>query len=193
MGLDWQCATTHDPTAAFNVRRTPGMFARTALPSRWIAAFAIALVCALGTSGLTPTSLAFAKQKKGKGDEKPAAAKGTPTLWRDPGDVAKLDLFWGIGGENKAPKPPFKFVKEDVTGTNPKIKVLDANGTLWNMKFDEEVHSEVACSRIAWACGYMVEESYFVPSGTVEGVTGLGRAKKFVGANGSFTSAMFEK
>jgi len=168
------------------------MFART-LTSRWIAAFAIALVCALGTSGLTPASLAIAKDKKGKKDEKPEAAKGTPTLWRDPGDVAKLDLYWGIGGESKAPKPPFKFIKEDVSGTNPKIRVSDANGTLWNMKFDEEVHSEVACSRIAWACGFMVEESYFVSSGTVDGVSGLGRAKKFVGANGSFSNAMFEK
>jgi hypothetical protein len=169
------------------------MFARTALPSRWIAAFAIALVCALGTPGLTSPSAALAGQKKGKKDEKPAAAKGTPVLWRDPGDVAALDLFWGIGGADKAPKPPFKFVKEDTSGTNPKIRVTDANGVTWNMKFDEEVHSEVACSRIAWACGYMVEESYFVPSGTVEGVSGLGRAKKFVGANGSFSNAMFEK
>ncbi len=39
----------------------------------------------------------------------------------------------------------------------------------------------------------MVEESYFVPSGKVSGVTGLGRAKKFVGANGSISNAMFEK
>jgi hypothetical protein len=90
------------------------------------------------------------------------------------------------------PKPPFTFDKEDITGTNPKIKVIDANGVKWNIKFDEEVHSEVAASRIAWACGYMVEESYFVPSGRVEGVTGLGRARKFVGS-GSFTNGMFEK
>jgi len=39
----------------------------------------------------------------------------------------------------------------------------------------------------------MVEESYFVPSGKVSGVTGLGRAKKFVGRDGSFTNGMFEK
>src|SRR5262245_6958763 len=105
------------------LRRTLGMFARTALPSRWIAAFAIALVCAVGATGLNSSSLAFAGQKKGKGGEKPAAAKGTPTLWRNPGDIASLDLYWGIGGADKAPKPPFKFVKEDTTGTNPKIKV----------------------------------------------------------------------
>ena len=71
--------------------------------------------------------------------------------------------------------------------------IFDANGVKWNIKFDEEVHSEVASSRIVWACGYMVEESYFIASGKVNGVTGLSRAKKFVGADGSFSNGMFEK
>lgn len=120
--------------------------------------------------------------------------KGTPAMWTDRGKVSSLDLTWGIGGgSDSAPKAPYTFVKEDVTGTNPKIKVTDANGVLWNVKFDEEVHAEVACSRLAWACGYMVEESYYVPSAKIAGVTGLGRAKKFVGADGSISSAMFEK
>jgi hypothetical protein len=132
------------------------------------------------------------KSKKGGSTAAPQTA-GTPALWRDPGDVSALNLFWGIGGEDTAPKPPFTFDKEDVTGTNPKIKVIDANGVKWNVKFDEEVHAEVASSRLVWACGYMVEESYYMPSGTVSGVTGLNRAKKFVGAGGSFTNAMFEK
>lgn len=132
------------------------------------------------------------KDKKGKGGEE-VLPTGTPAMWFDPGDVASLDLFWGIGSPDKAPKPPFTFVKEDVSGTNPKIKVVDANGMKWNMKFDEEVHAEVAASRLVWAMGYMVEESYFVPSGKVEGVSGLGRAKKFVGSDGSFRNAMFEK
>ena len=48
-------------------------------------------------------------------------------------------------------------------------------------------------SRLAWACGYMVEESYFIPSGKVNGVTGLSRARKFVGSDGSFANAMAEK
>jgi hypothetical protein len=55
------------------------------------------------------------------------------------------------------------------------------------------VHAEIAASRLAWACGYMVEESYFVPSGKVVGVRGLGRAAKFVSSDGSFTNAMAEK
>jgi hypothetical protein len=68
------------------------------------------------------------------------------------------------------PKPPFKFEKEDTSGTNPKIKVIDANGVKWNVKFDEEVHAEIAASRIVWAFGYNVEESYYVPSAQINGV-----------------------
>jgi hypothetical protein len=133
------------------------------------------------------------KSKKSAGTSTAPTATGTPALWADRGDVASLNLLLGIGSEEGKPKAPFTFDKEDMTGTNPKIKVIDANGVKWNIKFDEEVHAEVAASRIVWAVGYMVEESYFMPSGRVEGVSGLGRAKKFVGADGSFTNGMFEK
>jgi hypothetical protein len=133
------------------------------------------------------------KEKKSKGEPAAPTKAGVPALWEDRGDVSKLNLVLGIGSEAGKPKPPFQFDKEDVTGTNPKIKIIDANGVKWNLKFDEEVHAEVASSRIAWACGYMVEESYFIPSGKVSGVTGLGRARKFVGSDGSFTNAMAEK
>ena len=133
------------------------------------------------------------KDKKSKGESAAPTKAGVPAIWEDRGDVSKLNLVLGIGSEAGKPKPPFQFDKEDVTGTNPKIKIVDANGVKWNLKFDEEVHSEVAASRIAWACGYMVEESYFIPSGKVSGVTGLGRARKFVGSDGSFTNAMAEK
>lgn len=133
------------------------------------------------------------KSKKNKAGANAPTTEGKPALWEDRGDISQLNLYWGIGSEEEMPKPPFQFDKEDMTGTNPKIKVIDANGIKWNMKFDEEVHAEVTCSRIVWACGYMVEESYFIPSGKVNGVSGLSRAKKFVGTDGSFSNAMFEK
>ena len=139
------------------------------------------------------------KDKDSKKDKKTAKVSkaptetGKPAMWEDRGDISRLNLTLGIGSQEGMPKPPFQFDKEDMTGTNPKIKVIDANGIKWNMKFDEEVHAEVACSRIVWASGYMVEESYFVASGKVNGVTGLSRAKKFVGSDGTFTAAMFEK
>jgi hypothetical protein len=118
---------------------------------------------------------------------------GKPALFEDRGDIASLDLFWGMGSEDKAPKAPFKFEKEDSSGTNPKVKVTDANGVKWNVKFDEEVHAEIACSRIVWACGYKVEESYFVAAGQIEGAKGLDRAKPFIAKDGSFKNALFEK
>jgi hypothetical protein len=155
----------------------------------------------LATLALLVFSVPFASATPGGGKDKkskskvPAnapAAAGTPKLWEDRGDISSLNLYYGIGSEAGAPKPPFTFEKEDISGTNPKIKVVDANSVRWNMKFDEEVHAEVACSRLAWAMGYMVEESYFVPSGTVENVGKLGRASKFV-SGGRFSNAMFEK
>src|SRR5262249_8674261 len=91
------------------------------------------------------------ESKEGKKSKKESAAPtrpGSPALWEDRGDISKLNLILGIGSAEGAPKPPFKFDKEDTTGTNPKIKIFDANGVKWNIKFDEEVHAEVAASRI---------------------------------------------
>src|SRR5262245_52264649 len=133
------------------------------------------------------------KLKKAKKSSTAPTEAGVPVLWEDRGEISKLDLTYGIGSSEGMPKPPFRFDKEDLTGSNPKIKVIDANGMKWNVKFDEEVHAEVASTRIAWACGYMVEESYFIPSGNVEGVSGLTRARKFIGPDGSFKDGMFEK
>lgn len=176
--------------------------------NRSFALFAFALILCLALPGaIVPASANRSDSpipqkskdkgsKKGKKEKKPSVAPetaGTPALWEDRGNIASLNLIYGIGSPEGMPKPPFQFDKEDISGTNPKIKVIDANGIKWNIKFDEEVHAEVAASRIVWACGYMVEESYFVPSGKAEGASGLGRAKKFVGSDGSFTNGMFEK
>jgi hypothetical protein len=114
-------------------------------------------------------------------------------IWRDPGDVARLNLAWGEGGPAAVPKPPFTFLKEDTSGTNPKIEVKDAHGVIWGIKWGEEVNSEVFASRLVWAVGYFVEPSYFVASGQVLGASGLDRAKKYVGPDGSFSCARFEK
>lgn len=133
------------------------------------------------------------KEKKSKAESAAPTQAGVPALWEDRGNISKLNLVTGIGSEEGRPKTPFQFDKEDTSGTNPKIKIIDANGVKWNLKFDEEVHAEIAASRIAWACGYMVEESYFIPSGKVNGVKGLSRAAKFISSDGSFTNAMAEK
>src|SRR6185503_168253 len=111
----------------------------------------------------------------------------------DRGDIASLNLYWGSGSEQSAPKPPFTFVKEDTSGTNPKVIVTDAAGAKWQIKLDEEVQSEVASSRLVWAAGYMVDETYFVPTGKIEQVKDLGRAGTFINDQGFFMNARFEK
>jgi hypothetical protein len=127
-------------------------------------------------------------------------ATETPVLWRDPAPLETKDLYWGPGSPNKAPKPPFFFVKEDRSGTKPKIQVTDANGMLWTAKFASksrtgtEVHAEIAASRLMWALGYFVEEHYFVSDGVITGVHSLRRRTSDVLApNGSFRAARFER
>jgi hypothetical protein len=132
-------------------------------------------------------------QTNGEGAENKSAAAGDTHIWRDPGAVEQLDFAAGPGGVDGAPKPPFKFLKEDMDGSNPKINIEDANGVKWGAKWGTEVNSEVFATRIAWAAGYYVEPTYFVKSGTIVGATGLKRAKKFVGSDGSFTDARFER
>jgi hypothetical protein len=136
---------------------------------------------------LALAALPASAQKK----EKPVVP-GKPVIWADPGAVEKLDFTGGPGGRNRAPKPPFTFVEENLAGTNPKVKVTDANGVKWNVKFGSEVNAETFATRIVWACGYFVDPAYFVPSGKIQGVTGLGRAKKAISSDGSFSDARFE-
>jgi hypothetical protein len=83
-------------------------------------------------------------------------------------------------------------VEELLTGSNPKIKVRDANGNTWSVKFGEEAYSETFASRIAWASGYYVEPMYFVREARVHGVGKLTRAKKFVDREGDIHNARFQ-
>jgi hypothetical protein len=131
------------------------------------------------------------KDQKEKKDKKPSTP-GTPILWRDPGEVEKLDMIGGPTGRAKTPKPPFTFVEESLSGTNPKIRVTDANGVTWTAKFGSEVNAETFATRMAWAVGYFVEPAYFVPSGRILNLGKLTRAKKEVKDNGDFYDARFE-
>ncbi len=113
-------------------------------------------------------------------------------LWRDPGAVEKLDFAGGPGGRSHAPEGPFTFVKEELGGTSPKIRVTDVKGVTWIAKWGPEVHAEVFASRLAWAAGYFVAPSYYVPSGKIIGVKGLTRAKGRVDRDGNFKEARFK-
>lgn len=120
------------------------------------------------------------------------APPANPVLWRAPHAMTDSDWVWGPGGEQRAPAAPFRFVKENLGGTNPKVDVEDARGARWVVKFGAEVHTEVFASRLLWAVGYAAEPTYYVGEGVITGVTGLRRAKTYIAKDGQFRNARFK-
>jgi hypothetical protein len=117
---------------------------------------------------------------------------GENILWNYPGDVASLDFVFGVGGPHNQPMPPFRFLREDLSGTAPKIEIIDSRGVVWNVKFGREARASVFCSRLLWACGYFAETEYFVQRGRIEGTHGLRRAADRIQDHGSFWNARFQ-
>ena len=132
---------------------------------------------------------AFRVAKKTAGKPEPS---GRPVLWRDPGEIEKLDLFHGPGGPLGKPEPPFRFMEEHSTGSSPSLSVRDARNRVWRIKWGDEVNTETFCTRFAWACGYFVETTYFLSEGKIEGVKELDRASKCLDENCCFREARFE-
>ncbi len=115
---------------------------------------------------LAPPALAVQKEEK-KTKELP---RGTPVLWRDPGDVSALDLFHGPGGEAMKPDTSrLTFVKEETGGYSKKYRVKDAKGRVWVAKIGKEAQPETAAVRLLWAAGYMPEITYLAPRAAIEG------------------------
>ena len=114
------------------------------------------------------------------------------TIWRDPGAVESLDLSGGPGGAEGAPAPPFSFLEEHRTGSQPCVSVADARGRRWRVKWGDEVRSENFAVRLVWACGYHAETTYYVEGGAIAGAPSLQRASACIGEDGSFREARFE-
>lgn len=115
-----------------------------------------------------------------------------PRLWRDPGAVETLDLTHGPGGRQFVPVPPYRFLEEHDSGSQPCVSVTDGAGRRWRVKWGQEVRCETFAVRLAWACGYFAEITHFVPSGTIEGCGTLSRAAACVDPDGAFIDARFE-
>ena len=113
-------------------------------------------------------------------------------LWRDPGDVERLDIESGPGGRGYLPKAPFRFIEEHSTGTQPCVSVHDADGRRWRVKWGPEVPCETFAVRLAWACGYYAEITHRLAEGTIDGCAALTRAADYVDAAGVFADARFE-
>jgi hypothetical protein len=113
-------------------------------------------------------------------------------IWRDPGDVSRLDLAAGPGGHDGRPSPPFTFLEEHTTGSQPCVSVRDGRGAIWRVKWGHEVNAEALATRLAWAAGYFVETTYYVAEGRLHGAADLQRAAACVDEHGRFRDARFE-
>jgi hypothetical protein len=140
-------------------------------------------------------STSLTAQKKNKGNEKENAANLPLVIWRDPGDVASLNLLYGVGGKEHAPDPngQFVFVREDMKGTSPKFEVKDDQGVEWKVKLGQEPQSETAATRLMWAAGYFVDEDYYLEQFKVTGVPKLRRGGKLVSADGTVHAARLKR
>jgi hypothetical protein len=113
-------------------------------------------------------------------------------IWRDPGVVEALDLAAGPGGPSGAPTPPFRFVEEHLTGSQPCVSIMDGRGRRWRVKWGDEVRAENFAVRLVWACGYYAETTYFIEAGAIDGAANLQRARACVRDDCSFADARFE-
>jgi hypothetical protein len=118
-----------------------------------------------------------------------------PVLWREPLDLESSDLFYGIGGPEHVPRPgTFKFIKEDLDGSNPKYLVRDDTGVKWKIKLGPEAKPEVAATRLVWAVGYFTNEDYFLPEVRVLDLPrDLHRGQKLFAPDGTVRDVRFKR
>ena len=144
---------------------------------------------------LVVLSVPVLAQKPGGEETQDRASKLPAVLWRDPGNMSTINVFHGAGGEAHAPDPngQYKFLEEDLDGTNPKFTVQHADGTEWKVKLGEESRSETAATRLLWAAGYFVDEDYYLSGFTVTGLPKLRRGQDFTEPNGMVRGARLER
>jgi hypothetical protein len=113
-------------------------------------------------------------------------------IWRGPTPAELTDLRYGPGGPDCVPVPPFHFIEEHLSGSQPCIAVRDARHRRWRVKWGYEARPEAIAVRVAWALGYFAEVTHFVPGGVVKGAPSLSRARGSLAPDGTFTEARFE-
>jgi hypothetical protein len=133
-------------------------------------------------------------QEEPKKNAEKSTITGPGTLWREPLDIASRDLYYGPGGKEHEPKPPYQFVKEDLAGTSPKFTITDAGGKKWKVKLGQEARPETAASRFAWAVGYFTADDYLIKDFKVTGLPiTLHRGQDLIGKDGVIKLARFKR
>jgi hypothetical protein len=152
---------------------------------------AIACAIAMGIAGVFAFWRAWSMLKRWRAG-RPRLQSTRAHIWRDPGDVGRLDLVAGPGGPHGHPRPPFTFIEEHRRGSQPCVSVRDQTGRVWRVKWGNEVQVETLATRLAWAAGYFVETTYYVSEGNIAGARELQRAATCVDRSGHFRDARFE-
>jgi len=100
----------------------------------------------------------------------PVTAAQLAELWVDPGSSPR-DLFWGVGGRERAPAPdaPYTVTGKDATGFSVSYDVTGPDETEWSAKLGPEAQTEVVVSRLLWGLGYQQPPTYYLPSWIVAG------------------------
>ena len=107
-----------------------------------------------------------------------------PTMWRGkPGQVSAPQID---------PRPPFRFVAEEMYGDSPTFTVTDAAGVEWQAKLGPEAQAETAATRIVDAAGYYVENVRHLLTAPVHGIPRLKRGQEFVDADGTVHGVRFK-
>src|ERR1700687_4121793 len=101
-------------------------------------------------------------------------------LWKDPGDVERIDFTYPAGGAKNIPQPPFTFLSEKCSGSSPKVLVRDSAGVKWRVKGGLEPQTESFVTRLIAALGYHADPTAVVAQGKIEGVTTLKRDAGFI-------------
>jgi hypothetical protein len=164
--------------------------------SRLLKLFFLAFCCTTAIfpgSSTQPAQAAFTDERKLSSDPvQPAFIGG---LWHDPGEISFLDLAFGCGGKEHAPRTGavYSFVKEDLGGTSTKFYVKDDRGVEWLVKVGDEARPETAATRLVWAMGYFTDEDYFVAELHVAGITTLHRHSKSIHKDGTVTNARLKR
>jgi len=124
-------------------------------------------------------------------------------IWMERHDLTPSKVYFGPASEfadptSRMPLPPFSHFEKDEQPQKhtPKCYATDDRGTKWTLKFTNQAHSDVASPRIAWALGFGVDETYFLPGGQIMGVTSAtdrGMAGKYVNTDGTFPQARFKR
>jgi hypothetical protein len=156
----------------------------------------IQLIASCGVAILCVFSVEAREKKEHKPEKSrvETTGNGPAVLWRDPGDTASRDLFYGPGGQADQPHGRFAFVEEDLDGSNPKFVVRDEDGVKWKVKLGIEARPETAASRLVWAVGYFTNEDYFVPELKVDNLPAhLHRGGKYVSADGMVRNARLKR